>query len=113
MKYKKHLSEPWFSLIKIGVKSVEGRLNKGDFKEMVAGDEIIFYNDDQPFHREYKVIIESVKNYGTFNEYLIGETLKRALPGIERIKDGVEIYYQWYKKDESTYGVKAIRLKCV
>lgn len=30
--YEKNLSEPWFSLIKVGVKTVEGRLNKDDFQ---------------------------------------------------------------------------------
>ena len=28
--YTKHVSEPWFSLIKLGIKKCEGRLNKGD-----------------------------------------------------------------------------------
>ena len=32
--YTKHLSEPWFSLIKIGAKKCEGRVTKGDFSEM-------------------------------------------------------------------------------
>lgn len=30
--YEKNLSEPWFSLIKVGVKTVERRLNKDDFQ---------------------------------------------------------------------------------
>ena len=29
--YNKHLSEPWFSLIQLGLKTCEGILNKGDF----------------------------------------------------------------------------------
>jgi ASC-1-like (ASCH) protein len=40
--YTKHLSEPWFSLIKIGSKKCEGRLNKGDFSKMKKGDYILF-----------------------------------------------------------------------
>ena len=39
--YKKHLSEPWFSLIKLKLKTVEGRLNKGDFSKMLVGDNIL------------------------------------------------------------------------
>ena len=34
MNYRKHLSEPWFSLIKLGIKTVEGRLNKGVFSKI-------------------------------------------------------------------------------
>lgn len=43
---KMHLSEPWFTLIKLGIKNVEGRLNKGKFKELKEGDIIEWYNDD-------------------------------------------------------------------
>jgi ASC-1-like (ASCH) protein len=32
--YTKNLSEPWFSLIKLGIKKCEGRLKKGDFAEI-------------------------------------------------------------------------------
>lgn len=111
--YRKHLSEPWFSLIKTGLKTVEGRLNKGDFSEMKEGDIISFFNNDQPFHREFKVRIISTKNYKTFEEYLRIETLRKTLPGVDKVKDGISIYYQWYKKDEPTYGVRAIRIECL
>ena len=54
MNYKKHLSEPWFSLINLKNKTIEGRLNKGDFKLMNVGDKITFYNDD--FHHRECVV---------------------------------------------------------
>lgn len=38
MKYLEHVSEPWFSLILLGLKTVEGRLNKGRFHDMKEGD---------------------------------------------------------------------------
>ena len=44
--YNKNLSEPWFSLIKLGIKTCEGRLNKGDFSKMNKGDYIVFENND-------------------------------------------------------------------
>lgn len=31
MEFEKHLSEPWFSLIKLGLKKCEGRLKKRRF----------------------------------------------------------------------------------
>ena len=43
MKYTKHLSEPWFTLIKLGIKTCEGRLNKGDFSKMKINDTIEFF----------------------------------------------------------------------
>ena len=41
MEYKKHLSEPWFSLVKLNIKTIEGRLIKGDFSKMKINDIII------------------------------------------------------------------------
>ena len=40
MKYSKHLSQPWFECIFNGSKTVEGRVNKGDFGKMQIGDQI-------------------------------------------------------------------------
>ena len=42
MEYTKHLSEPWFSLVSLKLKTVEGRLNNKVFKEMKPGDTIYF-----------------------------------------------------------------------
>lgn len=33
-RFRKQLSEPWFSLMEIGSKTVEGCLNQGDWTEM-------------------------------------------------------------------------------
>jgi ASC-1-like (ASCH) protein len=44
--YLEHLSEPWFSLISLGLKTIEGRKNKGRFKEMQVGEIIEWRNDD-------------------------------------------------------------------
>ena len=51
--YTKNVSEPWFSLIKIGAKKCEGRLNKGDFQKMEKGDMIKFTNTELGFDRNF------------------------------------------------------------
>ena len=43
--YRKHLSEPWFSPVKLNMKVGEGRLKKAPFNEM-RGDTVTFYDDD-------------------------------------------------------------------
>ena len=112
--YKKHLSEPWFTLIKLGIKKCEGRLNKGEFSEMNKNDYIIFQNNDFGFLRELKCKITSIHNYISFKEYLEKETLHKCLPGIDDIKDGINIYYKYYtKEDELKYKIIAIRLKVI
>ncbi len=105
----KHLSEPWFTLTKLGIKTCEGRLNKGDFVEMKPDDFIIFENDDFNFQRIVRVKIVSIEIYESLETYLQNETLEKCLPGIDTIEQGVSIYYEYYKK-ENDYKIKALRL---
>ena len=111
--YTKHVSEPWFSLIYLGIKSVEGRLNKGQFKEMKVNDEIKWINEDFNY-REVVTRIVSKQKYNTFQDYLKGEGLEKCLPAISSIDDGLSVYFKYYTKDdESKYGVIAIRLEVI
>ena len=111
MIYKENVSEPWFSLISLGLKVVEGRKNKGRFKEMNVGDIIEWTNNDfNP--RSCKTKIIGKKEYPTFREYLEKEGLKKCLPSISNIEDGLSVYFKYFtKEDEKEYGVVAIRLK--
>lgn len=112
MEYKKNVSEPWFSLISLNIKRVEGRLGKGDFAKMKKGDMIIFENTELGILRTCKVKITSICNYETFHKYLEKETLRKCLPTIESIDIGVGIYYKYFtKEDEKKYKIIAIRMK--
>lgn len=112
--YTKHLSEPWFSLIKLGIKKCEGRLNKGDFYEIKKDDYILFENNDFDFPRSFRCKITSINNYTSFENYLKNETLEKCLPGIETIEEGTSIYYKYYKKeDEIKYQIRAFRLRVI
>jgi ASC-1-like (ASCH) protein len=112
--YTKHLSEPWFSLIKIGAKKCEGRLNKGDFEKMKKDDFIVFENNDFDFPRSFRCKITSVINYNTFKQYLEHETLMKCLPGIDTIVNGVSIYHKYYNpEDETLHKIKAFRIRVV
>lgn len=111
--YVKHLSEPWFSLIKLGIKKVEGRLNKGDFSNMKKGDIIQFENNDFD-SRNFKVKITSIHHYQDFESYLIHESIEKCLPGIDSIDEGVNIYHKYYSKEDAIkYGIIAIRFRCI
>ena len=113
MNIKKHLSEPWFTLVMLGLKTVEGRLNKGSFKELNVGDIITFYNDDA-IYRKFNVKVTKINIHNNFEIYLRKETLNKSLPGFTRIKDGVEVYYKYFtKEDEEKYRVKAFTLELV
>ena len=106
--YEKNLSEPWFSLIKLGIKIVEGRLNKGEFANMKTGDIILFSNNELGFERKFTIKIKNTTYYDNFKIYLENETLEKCLPGIDNIEDGLNVYYKYYKKsDELKYKIKA------
>jgi ASC-1-like (ASCH) protein len=106
------VSEPWFSLIKIGAKKVEGRLNKGDFGAMKVGDIIVFENSELSYTRRFKVIITKIDKYNTFGEYLTSKKLNNCLPGIDTLEEGVSIYRKYYSaSDEISYGILAITVK--
>lgn len=108
---KQHLSEPWFTLISLRLKTVEGRLNKKKFKEMKVGDTIEWVNDDfMPRSVITQVVGKNV--YPTFQEYLESEGLENCLPGFIDIENGKNVYYKYFTtEDESTYGVVAIKLE--
>ena len=105
---KKHVQDPWFSYIKKGNKTVEGRLNKGSFTEMKVNDIVLWMNDN----KSVKTKIISIHHHKSFENMLKSHSLKNPLPGIKTIKDGVNVYREFYsKKDEHKYGVLAIKLK--
>ena len=97
--YEKNLSEPWFTLIKLKIKSVEGRLNKDTFK-----------NNELSFERKFTIQITDIVYYDNFKNYLEQEKLENCLPGIDTIEDGLNVYYKYYKKtDELKYKIKAFK----
>ena len=112
--YTKNLSEPWFSLIKLKKKKVEGRLNKGDFNKIKIGDIIKFTNNEFGFNREFNVKIIKISDYDTFRDYLENEKLEKCLPGIESIEEGIKIYHNFYSfNDENKYKIKAFSIKII
>jgi ASC-1-like (ASCH) protein len=116
MKYRKHISEPWFSLINFKIKTVEGILNKEYFANMQINDTIIFVNDELlELVRECEVIITNISEYDTFQSYLEIETLEKCLPGIYTIENGVKIYNTVYDYDREynalRYSVKAFTIQ--
>ena len=105
-----HVNRIWFEFIREGKKTIEGRLNKGKFKDMKIGDIISFVNDAN----KVKVQIINKTKYNTFKEYLVMEGLKNTLPNIKTIKDGLDVYYSYYTKNqEREHKIVAIEIKIV
>lgn len=111
--YRKTVSEPWFTLIGLGIKTVEGRLCKGEFARMKQGDVVVWENGDLGFPREVRTRIVRVDRYDDFREYLTSEGLRACLPafGVDSVDVGVDVYRRFYSvADEREHGVLAIRL---
>lgn len=108
--YTKVVSEPWFTLIKLGLKAVEGRLKRGEFDDMRVGDRIKLVNSDLGFKREFIVMIEWITYYDNFADYLEAEGLTGTLPGVDTMEEGLAVYYKYYtEEDEKKYGVIAMK----
>lgn len=106
-----NVSDPWFSAISAGKKTVEGRLAKGKFVDIRVGDVLrISLNSN---NNSYSTrVVQDIKKYDGFKQYLEQEGLARTLPGVGSIRDGVKIYREFYSpRTEKQFGVVALHLK--
>ena len=106
--HRVHVAEPWFSLIKSGRKTVEGRIKKPPLSTFRVGDGVEFYSSlsDKVYAR-----ITNIVHYPTFMEYLKCEGIECCLPGVSSLEDGVGVYYGFYtKQQELEHGVLAIHI---
>lgn len=102
--YVKHLSQPWFDYIKKKEKTLEARLDKQIWSNMKINDIIIFTNNG----KEIIVSIKNIKSYVSFEELLYDkmdnktENIKRLLPNVDTIEEGIEIYVNIYGNNINT-----------
>ncbi|TXG72785.1 hypothetical protein EZV62_001364 [Acer yangbiense] len=96
--FELHVQEHFFSLIKDGVKTVEGRCAVGDYNRIGSGATILLN----------KCMLLEVQ-YALFSEMLEAESLEKVLPGVQTIEEGVQIYRKFYVEEkERSNGVLAI-----
>lgn len=101
-----NISEPHHSFILNGQKTVEIRLNKGKFVDIQIGDIL-----EVGLERNQLEVVE--KNiYKSFREAIETEGIKNVVPDKDDIDDAVNVYYQFYTKEqEKEFGVVAIKVK--
>lgn len=103
--YKINIQEPYFSFIACGQKIIEGRLNKGIFKKLKAGDMLNINGI-----ADFKII--RITKFKNFLEMLNGEGVKNVIPDKISALEAVNVYYKFYtKEDEKKFGVLAIKIK--
>ena len=98
--YTEYISEPWFTLIKLGIKKCHSKINEGNYRKMDRGDIIKFTNNDFGNERSCMVEIRFTRFYNTFRDLLLHEPLYMCLPGIDSIEEGLNIYNKQNNIDE-------------
>ncbi|VVA96312.1 unnamed protein product [Arabis nemorensis] len=100
--FELHVQEPYFTQLKDGLKTAEGRCAVGDYKRIGSGAFILF-------NKCLLLEVQDVHHYTSFSEMLKVEGLAKVLPGVESIEEGVRIYRNFYPEEkERMNGVVAI-----
>ncbi len=115
MNYIFNLRSQYFTAIKSGVKTVEGRAPKDEndktFDKMVFGDVITFTNQENGEQLTCSVL--TVNKYSNTKEMLEVNGLRNILPGVSTIEEGIAIYNNLkdYKERIVGFGIYAIGFK--
>ncbi len=100
-----NVQEPYHSFILEGKKTIEGRLNKGEFASINVGDIL----ELEPEKIRFSVIEKNI--YKNFKEMIEKEGVENVIPNKNDINDAVDVYYKFYTKEqEQEFGVVAIRI---
>ena len=103
-----NVAQPWFDHIASGVKTVEGRLNKGKFAALKAG-QVLSINDGA-----LRCHVVKVEAFASFRHLLEQEGVRRVLPGVADVAEGCAVYQQFYSAEaQSEHGVVALHLSVV
>ncbi|PON63555.1 ASCH domain containing protein [Parasponia andersonii] len=100
--FELHVQDPFFSQMKDGLKRIEGRCAFGKYRRIQSGSSILF-NECLVFE------VQDVRRYASFSDMFQVEGLAEVLPGVESIKEGVQLYRKFYTEEkEKSSGVLAI-----
>ncbi|GAV90609.1 ASCH domain-containing protein [Cephalotus follicularis] len=102
--FELHVQEPYFTQLKDGVKTVEGRCAVGDYKCIRSGALILI-------NKWLVLEVQEVHHYDSFLEMLEAESLTKVLPGVKTMEEGVQVYRKFYtEQKEKSNGVLGIRV---
>ncbi|XP_022722435.1 uncharacterized protein LOC111279695 isoform X2 [Durio zibethinus] len=97
-----HVQEPFFSMLRDGLKTIEGRCAVGEYNNIETGSVILF-------NKCLVLGVQDVHRYATFSKMLEAESLSEVLPGVKSTEEGVQIYRKFYTEEkERSNGVLAI-----
>lgn len=102
--------------IRLGRKTIEGRLGKPKFLKITEGDVVRIREDIweggeivESLTSDVSIKITQVLYFESFSEMLETLDYKAVLPAALNVEDGLKIYRQFYSaEDEKEYGVVAM-----
>lgn len=98
--------EPWFSALKSGAKTIEGRKNSSSYAEIKVGTLIKFKNGDDSFLVE----VTDVVKHKNVRDYLENNDLSKIAPFSNDI-DGIEKMYRDMVSDIDKHDFLAIHIR--
>ena len=108
--YENDRVEPYYSFLKNGYKSIEGRIKKKWYRDLKPGDHIIVHNMEKT--DSFETVVQDVRTYSSIREMLEKEQLKKLLPDIDTVEQGIAVYRRFYTEEaEKEFGVVAIEVK--
>jgi len=96
--YHNHRAEPYFTFLKKGQKTIEGRIKKGWYRFVKPGDHIIVYNEEETDSIE--TLVTDVRTYSSIREMLRHEQLKKLLPDVNTVEQGVKVFKKFYTNEQ-------------
>lgn len=110
--YHNHRQEPYFTFLKNGQKTIKGRARKEWYTLVKPGDYIVVHNEEET--DSIKTLVKRISSYSSIREMLENEPLKKMLPDIQDVEQGVKIYRKFYTPEqEEKYGMVAIEVEVV
>lgn len=107
------VSDPWYDLLRSGVKTLEGRLwtpSKRNFVDNYLNKIITINRNENPTD-SFSAILIDYHLYSSFREALY-DNPTRLLPGVPSIKEGIKVYRQYFSEaDEKHQGVVLLEIK--
>lgn len=104
-----HCEEPWFTKIKQGVKTVEGRKFSNKLASLKSGEILKFCCANNSLLTQ----VVKVVPYKSIDEYLHSEGFSKVLPGIESFQEALDVFlgYNNNEGQDTSGGFLAIHIK--
>lgn len=110
--HQMNLKEKYLHQIKIGQKTIEGRIFSGKVLQMRPGD-VVQFNSLQNTEDHVECHISAIEKYTSFEEMLSQCGYQNCLPDVNSLQEAINVYHQFpqYFERAKESGVAAIHFR--